>query len=194
LVPKRPRPGETPKPASTVALKTFRDREAGISISYPTSWVEIENNSGQKLTDDENTHIRLVAGPSRQEAALKVRVRPLAREIINSQTSKEQLAATQSELDGLIAGPNVKVLQRRVLSVNGMVTWFYLYQFIDAASGTEGAHSHYFLFDGAKMNVIVMEALPRSKFTKLAPVFDQILQSFTSARRNVSSPAPSPGR
>jgi hypothetical protein len=176
-----------------VNLKTFRDREGGVTISYPTSWVEIENNSGQKLTDDEATHIRLIAGPSRQEAALKVRVVPLPNEIVLSdQTSKEELAAVQSQLDQLIAGPNVKVLQRRVLSVNGLVTWFYLYQFVDTGTGTEGAHSHYFLFDGAKMNVLVMEALPRSKFTRLAPVFDQILQSFRSVRRSAPSPAASP--
>jgi hypothetical protein len=104
-----------------VDLRTFRDREAGISISYPTDWVQIENNSNQKLTGDEATHIRLIAGPSREQAALKVRVVPLPNEIVLSdQTSKEELAAVQSQLDQLIAGPNVKVLQRRVLSVNGL--------------------------------------------------------------------------
>lgn len=176
-------------------LKTFRDNEAGISISFPTTWVEIENNARSKLSNDQGSQIRLVAGPARDDAILKVRVVPLDREIVlNNQTSRDELTAIQNDLDQLIVGPNVKVLDRKILSVNGLVSWFYLYQFVDEGTGREGAHSHYFLFDGAKMNAIVLEALPRTKFTKLAPVFDQIVESFKSVRRPAPAPAASPGQ
>lgn len=39
-------------------------------------------------------------------------------------------------------------------------------------------HAHYFLFSGSTMHVLVLQALPDTEFTELAPTFDRIARSY----------------
>ena len=39
-------------------------------------------------------------------------------------------------------------------------------------------HAHYFLFSGSTMHVLVLQALPDTEFTELAPTFDRIAHSY----------------
>jgi hypothetical protein len=172
---------------------TFTDEEAGIKLSYPEDWAQIENNSKIELTSDEDTQVRLIAGPDPDKPALKVRVVPLPEEIVyNPDMSASDLGVIQGTLDKLIVGPNVDILSRKPINDKGKLGFHYLYAFKQESTGREGAHSHYFIFDGAKMNVLIFEALPRDEFEGMASTFDAILESFTSERRAAPAASPSP--
>jgi hypothetical protein len=170
---------------------TFTDDKAGIKLSYPEDWKQIENNSRIDLTEDETTEVRLVAGPAQDEPALLVRVKPLPAEInYDPDMSANDLGIIQGQLDKLIS-PDVQVLERTPINHKGKLGFHYLYVLKQQRTGREGVHSHYFVFDGAKLNVLVFEVFPRTEFEELAPTFDQIFESFESEKRD-GPPAASP--
>lgn len=182
-------PGTTPD--ETV---TFTDDQAGIKLSYPESWRQIENNSRIEISEEPETQIRLIVGPEQNQPTLKIRVVHLDTEIDYDpdMTAGELAAVLETYEQELIAGPNVEVLSRRPINDKGLLGLHYLYAFKEQATGREGIHSHYFIFHGAKMNVLIFEALPRSEFDGLAPAFDAILESFNSTRRALPAGAPAP--
>ena len=172
---------------------TFTDENAGIKLSYPQTWKQIENNSQIPLSEDEDSEVRLIAGPAEDEPHLLVRVKPLPGEIdYDPNMSAQDLGIIQGQLDRLIS-PDVQVLSRRPINDKGKLGFHYLYVLKQESTGREGVHSHYFIFDGAKLNVLVFEVFPRAKFEELAPTFDRILDSFNSERRRVAAPPASPG-
>lgn len=185
--------GETPgtTPDETV---TFADELAGIRLSYPEEWRQIENNSRIEISDDADSQIRLIVGPEQDKPALKIRVVPLDAEIDfdPDMTAADLATVLETYERELIAGPGVEVLSRRPINDKGLLGLHYLYAFREQATGREGIHSHYFIFHGAKMNVLIFEALPRAEFDGLAPVFDAILESFTSERWSLPATAPVP--
>ncbi len=69
-------------------------------------------------------------------------------------------------------------LERTPINHKGKLGFHYLYVLKQQSTGREGVHSHYFVFDGAKLNVLVFEVFPRTDFEKFAPTFDQIFESF----------------
>lgn len=172
---------------------TFTDEKGGIKLSYPDTWKQIENNSRIDITDDPATEVRLIAGPAQDKPSLLVRVKPLPAEInYDPNMSANDLGVIQGSLDKLI-GPDVQILERRPINDKGKLGFHYLYVLKQQETGREGVHSHYFVFDGAKLNVLVFEVFPRSDFEKMAPTFDKIFESFTSERRAApASPAPAP--
>jgi hypothetical protein len=178
------------RPDETV---TFTDEKAGIKISYPETWKQIENNSRIDITEDPATEVRLIAGPEQDKPALLLRVKPLPAEInYDPNMSANDLGVIQGQLDKLIS-EDVQILERKPINDKGKLGFHYLYVLKQASTGREGVHSHYFVFDGAKMNVLVFEVFPRADFEKLAPTFDQIFDSFTSEKRDAPiPPAPAP--
>ncbi len=172
---------------------TFTDEKGGIKISYPESWRQIENNSRIDITDDPATEVRLIAGPAQDKPALLLRVKPLPAEInYDPNMSANDLGIIQGQLDKLIS-EDVQILERKPINDKGKLGFHYLYVLKQQSTGREGVHSHYFVFDGAKMNVLVFEVFPRAEFEKLAPTFDRIFDSFTSEKRDApASPAPTP--
>lgn len=170
---------------------TFSDKIAGIKVSYPESWKQIENNSQIEITDDEATEVRLIAGPEEDEPALLLRVKPLPAEInYDPNMTSNDLGIIQGQLDKLISS-DVQILERKPINHKGKLGFHYLYVLKQQATGREGVHSHYFVFDGAKMNVLVFEVFPRAEFENLAPTFDEIFESFTSEKREAPTPGPS---
>jgi hypothetical protein len=63
------------------------------------------------------------------------------------------------------------------VNIAGLPGHFYFYTFGDP-SGQRGAHSHYFLFKGKTMISLVFQGVPDSDFVRLAPVFDEVANSF----------------
>ncbi len=181
-------PGSSPsvrKPPGQQEFTTFRDEKAGFSVQHPRSWRAVTEESG-------DPQVKLVVGPIGARDYLRVRVIPLASEVnIDAKTPQEELNALQGELDKFIdEAPGVtQVHERSRVNLNDLPGWFYLYSFKDETTGEEGLHSHFFLFDGAQMNILVFQALPKSDFRQLSPTFDRILGSFRSLRRPVPSPA-----
>lgn len=170
-------PSASASPAA--AFTTFTDREAGFSIRFPRSW--------KKFGTGGDPNVRLIAGPpgSGQEL-VKVRVERLTSNLPPSfARTREFKEATEQAI-----GQEVNVLQQRQLELNGLPGWHYLYQFQDKQTGARGLHSHYFLLSGAKIDIIIFQAIPESDFKPLAKEFDRIAESFRSVRR----PAPPPGQ
>src|SRR5688500_6375245 len=180
------------KPDETV---TFTDEKGGIKVSYPETWKQIENNSRIDITDDPATEVRLIAGPAQDEPSLLLRVKPLPAEInYDPNMSANDLGIIQGSLDKLISS-DVQILERKPINDKGKLGFHYLYVLKQQATGREGVHSHYFVFDGAKLNVLVCEVFPRTEFEETAPTFDRLFESFESEKRDgppVASPSASP--
>lgn len=173
-------------------LTTFTDRQAGIQFKFPATWKPLQNNSAQGLSTDEAAQVRLILGTSQRNPLLKVRVVPLPAEINYSPDMPAQdLALIQQRLDKLVEGPEVNVISKKPVKIKNLLAWNYLYTFRDQATGREGIHSHYFIFDGAKMVALIFQALPQARFASLAPVFDQVVASFNSTRRPAPAASPS---
>lgn len=167
-------PATTSPPTSLAAdaFVEYVDDDAGFSVRYPKTWARFQPT-------DANLH--LVAAEPRADdgpAGIGLTVRMFRVEQI---VTSENLANLQTVTDGIVASnPTAKILQRREISIDGMPGYFYLYTFTDEVSGREGAHGHYFLFRGRKMNQLVLQTVPTEDYARLALVFDQIGESFKS--------------
>lgn len=181
-------PSTTSPPTSLPgdAFVEYVDDDAGFSLRYPKTWARFQ-------ATDANVH--LVAAEPRNDdgpAGIGLTVRMFrVEEVVTS----ENLANLQTVTDGIVASnPTAKILQRREISIDGMPGYFYLYTFTDEVSGREGAHGHYFLFRGHKMNQLVLQTVPTEDYSRLALVFDQIGESFKSTPdTEATSPATTTG-
>ena len=165
-----PAPADTPEPTTT-----FRDAETGSTLEYPRAWrrVRVPDATYRLVLDGGNN------------VAMTFRV--FTTEVATTPANLENIKAVT---DGIVASnPTVKVVNQRAIQLNGMIGYYYLYTFIDDA-GLQAAHSHYFLFQGRKMNMIVFQA-PPDDFDSLGDTFDRIINSFRSDP-NVVSAAPAP--
>jgi hypothetical protein len=146
------------------AFVTFRDPETGFTIRYPRGW----QRSEAPLRE-----IRLQVSDGKQYAC-RVQVRHT-----DEATTPANLGNLQQTMLGFI-GSGVQIVKQDAFNVNGLIGFRFIYTFTDAPSGLEGAHEHYFLFQGHKMNSIVFEVLPSTDIAKIEGVFDQMVQSFHS--------------
>ncbi len=144
------------------AFVTFADPETGFSMRYPRGW---------RRSEAPVREMRLVTSDGRQYSAS---VRVTRTEV---PTTPANLNNIKSVTDGIV-GPGVKMLTHETITLNGLIGFRYIYTFTDADSGLEGAHLHYFLFQGNNMYSVVFEALPTGDFGKIEGVFDQMLASF----------------
>lgn len=155
----------TTVPASE--LTTFRDDATGFSLKYPRSW--------RRGEIDPNGEVRLVLLAGGLNG---VSVRVQRTEV---PTTSENIANIKAVTDGIVgSNPTAKVLNERQVNVNGMPGFYYLYTFTDEVTGAQGAHGHYFLFKGRKMQSIIFQTIPPQDFGQLAAVFDQVAESFQS--------------
>lgn len=156
-----------PNPAALPGgeLVEFRAEEAGFAISHPADWRRIESPDEQ---------VRLVATPNDRDSVL-VRVVGLTTPV-----EEGQLTAVRDFTRGLVTdGTGIELTAGpEQVELAGLPGWYYLYRFTDEATGRQGVHSHYFLFRGDRMFVLVFQALPQGRFQQLAPVFDRIAESF----------------
>ena len=156
------RPAFPPAPGFTLP---YRDPEAGIQLSYPTSWQRLD-------PDAKDVDLLAVDG---EGASLLMRTTSLSSAVKPGEldAARELLQPKLSGVDGVeLLAPATRT------TLGGLEGWWYLYAFEDRASGRRGIHSHYFLFDGDRMITLVFQATPAQRFRALAPVFDQIAGSF----------------
>ena len=151
-------PDNTPVPTTA-----FHDDKTGFDVSYPRSWKKIDVPvADYRLAVDGGSNV-----------AFTIRVVP-----IETPATAANLENFKAVTDGLVgSNSSVKILKQQAVTLNGMLGYYYFYTFTDG--GVTAVHAHYFLFSGYKMNVIVFQALP-DDFTRMAPTFDQISESFRS--------------
>lgn len=157
----------TPTVDPDIEFTEFDDPVTGVSFRYPSDWVQLE-----PAEPDPTVPVILSAGGSN---SLLVRVVP-----IEEPVTEENLPNLKATTDGILDDAGVSILEETAVTVNGMPGYFYLYFIDDTASGQQGAHAHYFLFKEATMNILVFQSVPTEAFTDLAPVFDEIVNSFES--------------
>jgi hypothetical protein len=168
----------TPAPEGQIPANfvTFRDEGAGIAISYPKSWTKYRTKSGDE-------QVKLVAGQRDSGDLLLLRVIPLDQAI-----PPGDVFSLKQSFDMLIGADKLNIIKQEQITLNGLVGWHYLYTFPDEENDQVGIKSHYLLANGAKIDVLVFQALPIDDFKRLGDLFDQIAGTFRSTPR----PAPSP--
>lgn len=160
----------TPTTSTGGGLVEVHNQPAGFFISYPKDWSRLESADPQ---------VTLVASEHGGEAprggSILTRVIELPHEV-----GADHLSEAKKSTDGIVAkNPSVELRAEPTrLDLGGVPGYFYLYTFEDAGTGQRGAHSHYFLFKGARLITIVFQALPDTDFVRLAPTFDQVAASF----------------
>ncbi len=160
-------PATDAKPADFTA---FRNDQAGFELAYPTSWSKLDSKDPQVLllvakgTQDSflirSLELAKAVGPSELPAA-----KQLTDQIVTSNTSAQMIT------------------EPKQIELGGLPGFFYFYSFKDAASGQEGVHSHYFLFNGNKMISLVFQVLPKDHFPASAPTFDKITATFRALKK-----------
>lgn len=157
----------TPDPQATDDFTRFEDEDAGFAVSYPAAWERL---------DSRDPNVRLLVTPNGSDSVL---VRAV---ILDGEVGEEDLADIRTLTDELVEGAEgddiEPLAQPTQVEVGGLPGIYYLYTFADAESGEEGVHAHYFLFDGATMFTVVLQALPVERFDPLAPTFDEVMDTF----------------
>lgn len=162
--------GDSTAPTTSAASGEFitvNDKEAGFTVSYPEKWSELAPASGEQ---------RLLLSAGGQNY-FQVKVRP-----VDPATVDQQIAEALADVK-MVTDP-------RQFQLNGVKTYYFLYYTpVTEDSPTEGVHAHYFLINGDVLYTMVFQALPTDQFSALAPVFDQVAESFQVDRP--AAPGPS---
>lgn len=155
----------SPEPQDLGDFTEFRDDEWGFAVSYPSDWEEVSI---------EDPAVRLLVTPNNQDSIL-VRVVTL-----DAPVTEEDLPQVRTLTDEIVQdGEGVEVLGEPTgVTLGGLPGIYYVYTFTDGASGQEGVHLHYFLFDGDTMITIILQALPAERLDLLAPTFQAVIESF----------------
>jgi flagellar basal body-associated protein FliL len=169
-------------PAETVADPAF-----GWAISFPQRW---------QRSDEENTgNIRLtVYGPEKEPyVALRVIANALQKRVTEKELPRLKDELSQSIREDV---EGAEITSARVVKLNRLPAIHLVYTFTELEGIQEGGgalrllHSHYYVFNGLKVEQIVFETSPES-FAKYSKTFDAIAASFRS-RPLRPSPTPSP--
>jgi hypothetical protein len=157
----------SPAGEAVPALVAYQDPQDRFSVSYPRGWARWASTDPQ---------VALVVGPPGSEDSMLVRVVSLPTPV-----NPAQLGDVKAITDKLVQGSNVRMLVQRSVNLNGAAGYYYLYTIGQPGSAGFGVHAHYFLFSGSTMHVLVLQALPDTDFTDLAPTFDRIAHSYRVA-------------
>jgi hypothetical protein len=155
---------------ATGGLVEFRDEKDGFAISYPSNWLRLQS------TDPSVVLVVSEKAPE-QNTGGSVLTRTIT---LANPVGQDQLAEAKKITDEIVTkGPGVELkFEPKAITQGGLPGWLYLYTFADQASGQRGVHSHYFLFKDRTMISFVFQALPETEFTRLAPVFDDVIATF----------------
>jgi hypothetical protein len=161
--------GASPK-FKPAGFTVFRSDQAGFQLAYPANWTKLSPKDPSVL---------LLLSQGTQDSLL-VRANELQEAV-----GPQQLAAARQVTDKLVMSNKTisMVTDPKQIELGGLPGFFYFYNFKDAATGQEGAHSHFFLFNGKTMISIVFQALPKEHFPESAKTFDQIAASFLALKK-----------
>lgn len=164
-----PPPAPARPPAVAAGFRRFWAPQGRFSIDYPSDWARLETP---------RSDVKLLA--ARGEAA-SVLVRTIA---LRSPVGRSDLENVEALTDRIVAsGQQVRLLaEARRIELGGLPGYFYFYSFRDPKTRRRGTHSHYFLFQGATLITIVLQALPERRFERFASDFDRIAASFRARR------------
>lgn len=148
----------------------FRNEHAGFGLAYPSGWTKLSPKDPQVL---------LLLAQGTQDSFL-VRTSELQEPV-----GVPQLPAARQVTDKIVmSNKSVQLMSDpKQIEVGGFPGFFYLYSFKDPATGQEGVHSHFFLFNGKTMISMVFQSLPKEHFTESAKTFDQIAGSFHALKK-----------
>lgn len=151
------------KRSAKPALIKYQDPAGAFTGEYPAGW--------RRLQSGAHGVVVLVTGPG--GASLEVRETALGGPV-------GDLRAAKNIADGVVkSGKNVKLIrQPQQVTLGGLPGLLYLYTFEDPTTGEQGAHAHYFLFQGTSMITLVFQALPANRILSLAPLFDRLANTF----------------
>ena len=146
----------------------FKDPAGTFAGSYPSSWRRL-----QPVQPRSGQNILLVAGPAGSSYLI-------GKTPIGAVVTASNLAAAKAFTARVVkSGNDVKYLHSpEAVTLGGLPGYLYLYTFVDRATGEQGAHAHYFLFDGKTMITLVFQSLPSTSFLAAAPLFDRIAKTF----------------
>ncbi|MBV9728274.1 MAG: hypothetical protein JO309_02445 [Pseudonocardiales bacterium] len=155
------------KPAG---FSEFRSEQAGFELAYPSTWTKLSPKDPQVL---------LLLSQGTQDSFL-VRASELQEPV-----GPQQLPAARQMTDKIVtSNKSVQlVTDPKQIELGGFPGFFYFYSFKDPATGQEGAHSHFFLFNGKTMISMVFQTLPKERFSESAKTFDQIVGSFHALKK-----------
>jgi hypothetical protein len=159
-------------------LVTFRDEQTGFTVKYPKTWRQL----GAPLSD-----IRLTLDAGGNDA-MRVRIFP-----IQTPATTQNIGNLKAVTDTIVFGDpksGRKHIQEQLVTLNGLLTYYYIYTFPDPVSGQEGVHVTYFVFEGQRMFELVFQSVPAEEFRQHAGIFDQVAESFIvePARPTTTSP------
>jgi hypothetical protein len=142
------------------AFVTVGNEQAGFHLSVPAGWKPTPVPDGLLLA---------IAGQN----AASIRKTTLAQEV-----DATNLAAVRAVTDAALSTPDahLTILKSAATTVGGLPGIYYLYSF--PSGNLQGAHTHYFFFEGRDMFTLVFQALPASDFPALAATFDAVVNSF----------------
>ena len=165
----KPNQTNSSAPVKPAGFTDFRSEQAGFELSYPSTWSRLSPKDPQVL---------LLVSQGTQESFL-IRASELPEPI-----GREQVLAARQFTDQLVtSNKSVQlVAEPKQIELGGLPGLFYFYNFTDAASGQEGAHSHYFLFNGKTMISLVFQTLPKERFAESAKTFDDITATFRAVK------------
>ncbi|MCA1691336.1 MAG: photosystem II reaction center PsbP family protein, partial [Actinobacteria bacterium] len=147
------------------AFTTFRDDQTGFTIKYPRTWERLQ----PPVAD-----IRLVTNAGGYDG-FRIRVAP-----IEVPATVENIGNFKAVTDTIAFGDrSAKLIQEQLVTLNGLLAYYYLYTFQDPITNQEGIHAHYFVFEGLRMFMINFQTIPTEEFVRQAGIFDQIAESFT---------------
>jgi hypothetical protein len=147
------------RPARPANYVTFRDDQAGFTIDHPKDW--------QRLLVSQGDRRLVLKAPGENDDGLAVTVVP-------EEQMNDRIAAFSEAIK------ETQVLEEKPVNINGMSGYYYLYTYKDQSKNQDGVHLHYFLRQGPKLNIIVMQALPSDGLERRAEDFTQMLASFQS--------------
>jgi hypothetical protein len=156
--------------ALPAGFSQFRSDQAGIELAYPSTWTKLTPKDPQIL---------LLIAQGTQDSVL-VRASELQEAV-----GPQQMAAARQVTDKLVMSNKTvqMITEPKQIELGGLPGFFYFYSFKDTGTGQEGAHSHFFLFNGKTMISMVFQTLPRERFASTAPTFDKIAASFHAVKK-----------
>jgi hypothetical protein len=159
-------------------LVTFHDDQTGFTVKYPKTWKQL----GAPVSD-----IRLTLDAGGNDG-VQIRIFP-----IQTPATTDNIANLKAVTDTIVFGDQTagrKEIQEQLVTLNGKLTYYYIFTYPDPVTEQEGVHVTYFVFEGHRMFEMVFQAVPADDFQKEAGIFDQIAESFTVDPEKPTTTAP----
>lgn len=159
------------------ALQTYTDDATGFTVKFAKTW---------EILRAPNADIRLVVNAGGNDG-FQVRVAP-----IQTPATVQNIENFKAVTDAVVFGDKTaRSVKEQLITVNGLLAYYYLYTFHDPVSNSEGVHAQYFVFEGNRMFMMTFQTVPSDEFAKQATLWDQVAESFTvKPRPDTTTTAP----